>query len=278
MELDLTCVDSYLALATLLHFGRAAAALHLSPSALTKRIQRLESQLGVRLVDRSPGGFVSLTDAGERFAPRARALLDDAREARRAAQDAPPPIEYRLGLPGQLQDHPELARLATVAAVIRRETPEAVVHCFGIPFPFVLTALLNGTIDVMWDVSTTNHPLVESLPLAPFERVGIVSIDHPFAEADEIPVVEFAKQPMLFGRGVPDPWMARFYLDDIRPVDRANLVAIDGSNSTEVKSRVASKSGVTVAPAIMARSIGPLLASVRDTTPPGLRSTSRTPS
>ena len=90
MELDLTCVESFIALANTLHFGRSAALLHLTPSALTKRINKLEIQLGVLLLNRSPSGVVALTLAGERFAPHAHTLLAEARSARRAA----PPVMH----------------------------------------------------------------------------------------------------------------------------------------------------------------------------------------
>jgi DNA-binding transcriptional LysR family regulator len=263
VELDLTSVDSFIAVAATLHFGQAAIRLHITASALTKRIQKLERQLGVRLFERGPTGTASLTPAGRRFSPHADALLQKARAARMAARGAPMPLEYRLGLPGQLHDHPELARLPAVAAKIREEHPFAIIHCYGVPFPFVLAALLNGTVDVMWDVSTTNHPRIESIPLHPFERIGVVSIDHAFAGESEIDVGEFAKQPMLYGRGVPQPWMARFYLDDVRPMAEARLVPTDGVNSTEVKASIGVDHGVTVAPAFMARALGPKLTSVK---------------
>lgn len=57
-----------------LHFGRSAKALHVSPSALTRAIQRLEHELGHPLFQRSRRG-VSLTRAGEIFRDHARAQL-----------------------------------------------------------------------------------------------------------------------------------------------------------------------------------------------------------
>ena len=59
MDLDLTCVHSWLVLVQEQHFGRAAPRLNLTPSALTKRIQRLERQVGVPLVVRNPGAASS---------------------------------------------------------------------------------------------------------------------------------------------------------------------------------------------------------------------------
>ena len=53
-------------LADSLHFGRASEASHVSPSALSRSIQRLEDELGIRLFERN-NRSVSLTHAGSLF-------------------------------------------------------------------------------------------------------------------------------------------------------------------------------------------------------------------
>src|SRR3954471_8925426 len=64
----------FLHLADTLHFARSAHALHMSPSALTRTIQRLEDELGQPLFLRSKRR-VALTRAGEIFRDHARAQL-----------------------------------------------------------------------------------------------------------------------------------------------------------------------------------------------------------
>jgi LysR family positive regulator for ilvC len=64
----------FLHVAESLHFARSARALHMSPSALTRAIQRLEEQLGQPLFLRSKRS-VALTRAGEIFRDHARAQL-----------------------------------------------------------------------------------------------------------------------------------------------------------------------------------------------------------
>jgi LysR family transcriptional regulator, positive regulator for ilvC len=64
----------FLHLAGSLHFARSAKALHMSPSALTRAIQRLEQELGQPLFQRSKRS-VALTRAGEIFRDHARAQL-----------------------------------------------------------------------------------------------------------------------------------------------------------------------------------------------------------
>ena len=64
----------FLHLADTLHFARTAHALHMSPSALTRTIQRLEDELGQPLFQRSKRR-VALTRAGEIFRDHARAQV-----------------------------------------------------------------------------------------------------------------------------------------------------------------------------------------------------------
>jgi DNA-binding transcriptional LysR family regulator len=62
----------FVALSEERHFGRAAAACHVSQPALSMAISRLEAELGVRLVERGGAGTIGLTDAGEALVSRAR--------------------------------------------------------------------------------------------------------------------------------------------------------------------------------------------------------------
>ncbi|MEO6115334.1 MAG: LysR family transcriptional regulator [Pseudolysinimonas sp.] len=262
MDIDLNCVESFLALVDDLHVRRTAGSLHLSPSALTKRIQKLEWQLGARLIDRDADGAAQLTAAAVRFVPHARALMAEANAARQSVRAGSRQPQIRLGLSGQLSDHPEVARLPAVAADIRRDIPGASIQCVGIPYTKVASALLSGTIDVMWDISSTKHPDIEEILLHSFVRVGLVPLEHPFADADAVSVEEFADQPLLFDESVPSSWMKRFCLDDVRPMSDARLVPMDGRNATDVKNSLAMRAGVTVAPSYMAATAGPFLTTV----------------
>lgn len=72
--IDIKPLRYFVVLAETLHFGKAAARLHLSQPPLSRQLAALEEALGVKLLERD-SRKVSLTAAGERFHADARAIL-----------------------------------------------------------------------------------------------------------------------------------------------------------------------------------------------------------
>lgn len=75
VNLDLDLVRTFVTIAALGSFTRAAEALRLQQSTVSLQVQRLEDALGRRLIDRNPRA-VRLTADGETFLLHARRLLD----------------------------------------------------------------------------------------------------------------------------------------------------------------------------------------------------------
>jgi LysR family positive regulator for ilvC len=84
--MDIRHLEIFLTLAELLHFGRASQACNLSPSALTRAIQRLEEELGQPLFVRD-NRRVTLSTAGERFRAYARRTVQEWHAMRGTLQD-----------------------------------------------------------------------------------------------------------------------------------------------------------------------------------------------
>jgi DNA-binding transcriptional LysR family regulator len=76
MKIDILGVQAFIAIADHGAFHRAAQALHITQTALSRRLQNLEAFLGVRLVERTTRS-VSVTPIGRNFLPQARRLLTD---------------------------------------------------------------------------------------------------------------------------------------------------------------------------------------------------------
>jgi LysR family positive regulator for ilvC len=79
-------LDQYIVLAQTLHFGRASQQCHISTSALSRAIQRVEEEVGTELFERD-NRRVQLSPAGEAFLPRAKEMLARWAQAREAIQD-----------------------------------------------------------------------------------------------------------------------------------------------------------------------------------------------
>ncbi len=72
--MDSKSLQHFLMLADTLHFSRASAACHISPSTLSRTIKQLEDELGVSLFIRD-NRSVSLTAEGRRLQTYAREIL-----------------------------------------------------------------------------------------------------------------------------------------------------------------------------------------------------------
>ena len=87
----------FLALADALHFGRAADAVSISVSALSRNIRQLEESVGRELFLRD-NRSVALTPAGRRFQDYAREALASWNAVRRELADPDEPLHGRISL------------------------------------------------------------------------------------------------------------------------------------------------------------------------------------
>jgi DNA-binding transcriptional LysR family regulator len=76
MKIDTLGVQAFIAVADRGSFQKAAATLHITQTALSRRLQNIESFLGVKLAERTTRS-VALTPIGKDFLPQARRLLNE---------------------------------------------------------------------------------------------------------------------------------------------------------------------------------------------------------
>jgi DNA-binding transcriptional LysR family regulator len=97
-NLDLDLVRTFVTIASLGGFTRAAARLGRQQSTISLQVQRLEVMLGLKLLTRTPR-TLALTPDGERFLQSARQLLDLNDEIIASAQEPDMRGVVRLGAP-----------------------------------------------------------------------------------------------------------------------------------------------------------------------------------
>src|SRR5215470_12172180 len=118
MELD--DVRAFVSVAEAGSLSGAARDLNLTQSAVTRRVQRLETSLGAMLLDRRTRPVI-LTGAGQAALERCRRLLNDIREVRAAAANGSFPTgEIRIGVAHALTE----ITLTEPVGHIRRQFPK----------------------------------------------------------------------------------------------------------------------------------------------------------
>ncbi|GAA4903438.1 HTH-type transcriptional activator IlvY [Ferrimonas pelagia] len=95
--MDIRSLQLFHHLATHLHFGKTAQANHVSPSTLSRSIQRIEQELGTTLLQRD-NRSVRLTPAGERFRDYAAQQLLQWQELKHALNDRTAELSGQLRL------------------------------------------------------------------------------------------------------------------------------------------------------------------------------------
>ncbi len=142
---ELAQMEAFVAVARTLHFGRAAAQLHITQSAVSQRIRALEDHLDVVLFARTRRE-VRLSPAGAAFLRRVAPLLDDVWRAAEEAQGAAAGASGRLvvGYSGAVTVTPLLDVLEDVLAA----RPKVTLELQRLPLPEQLRGLRAGAIDL----------------------------------------------------------------------------------------------------------------------------------
>ena len=190
--MELRQLQAFVAVATQLHFGRAAEQLNIGQPTLSELVQRLERELGTPLLTRATRP-VHLTEAGSEFLLRARALLDDAAEAVTVVQ--------RIGT-GQngtvrLGVTPPAAPVLVphLQATLTRAAPDVDLVVARLWLPLLEQAVVDGTVDVA--ITCGRLPDVEGMSTRVFCAQPLlvgVRPDHPLAGEPAIPLAALADQ------------------------------------------------------------------------------------
>src|ERR1700751_1421127 len=198
-------------LAEELNFGRAAEREHIVQSALSQQVQRLERELGVRLLERSTH-HVALTAAGVVFLVEARQILahvDRAAQAARSAVAASAPL--RVGIIDASYDS-----MPQILHEVQARYPDLVIHQVEASVPEQYQQLVEGRLDVGIGRAALAPPEVASYLFRRDPLGVLVPPGHRFAGLSAIPVATLAEEPLLLAEEVRAPEFNQFTVEMCR--------------------------------------------------------------
>lgn len=195
--MELRHLISFLAIAEELHFGRAAARLHLAQPSLSQHLQRLERSVGAELVHRN-SHEVRLTPAGEAFRELAADIVNRVQRAGQAARAA---AAGRAGTIRVGYNFPAGQRVlpATLAAINARH-PEIDVEMFEMRTGPQLAALEEDRLEIAMVYGRPTAPGLRSRPLLRVPLVAVVGQRHHWAGREQVPFGELAGESCILFR------------------------------------------------------------------------------
>ena len=194
INFDLGDLRAFIAVAELGSFRAAAEAIHLSQPALSRRIDKLEGALGVRLFDRDTRN-VELTAVGRDFVRKARTLLDQLDEMLLGARDV---AANRWGQ----------VTLACIPSAVHYFLP-AVLRAYHARFPrirvriidesanAVLSAVAHGEAELGLDMTGNDEPTLEFEPLLSEPFVAACHREHALARQRSVTWAQLARYDFM---------------------------------------------------------------------------------
>jgi DNA-binding transcriptional LysR family regulator len=183
MKIDFDGIQAFVVIAEVGGFSKAAEQLHVTQTALTRRVQKLEAYLEVRLLDRTTR-YVELTRVGRDFLPQARAIVSDMTHAVSRLKDMSRHGRGRVSI----------ACIPTMAAhllpaVIRRYAdnhPGNRIRLIDTSAFGVREAVLHGQAEIGVGVPTESHPELAETPLLEEPMMFFCLNDHPLSSRETL--------------------------------------------------------------------------------------------
>ena len=195
MNVDILGLEAFLAIAQHGQFTKAARALHITQTALTRRLQHFEQALGVPLVERTTRS-VALTPLGESFLPQARRLLGELtaalveiRETGRAERgDVAIACVPTVGI----------QYLPRVIQAYAERHPGNRIQIYDHASSGVIDTVLQRQVEFGITVATAQHADLIAHPLLEDRFVLICRKDHPLAQRKRIAWRTLEGHPLVF--------------------------------------------------------------------------------
>jgi LysR family transcriptional regulator, glycine cleavage system transcriptional activator len=238
---DLVSLRCFEAAAVALNFRAAARSVALSPAALSERIHQLEDQVGEPLFVRSTRR-VSLTAAGERLLPRARAAIAAAGRCLERSEAGAHPFELTIGTRFELG----LSWLTRALASFERDRPDRIIHLRFGDSEELIGQVRQGNLDCVVSSVRLGTPGIRYEVLHR-EDYALVARAQLLARSPLRRAEDAAGHTLL--DSLPDLPLFRYFLDARPPGERWTFAAVRYLGTiAAVKHRALEGAGVAVLP------------------------------
>lgn len=195
--MELRQLRYFVSAATHLNFTKAAKECYIVQSSMTEQMARLENELEVKLFDRQKKGMV-LTEAGEFFLHRARAILSEAEKAGEEMKSFRAGYRslLRIGYMGEMFKEEMIRALREY----RQELPQVRVALRQLPEEDLLEGLRDSQFDVIllpWRESFQDETWMETASVMAMGAVLVTAADHPLAQRESIRMEELRGLPYV---------------------------------------------------------------------------------
>ncbi|PXX51225.1 LysR family transcriptional regulator [Aquitalea magnusonii] len=194
INFELNELQAFIAVADKSSFKAAAEALYLSQPALSRRIDRLEQALQVRLLERTTRS-VRLTGEGVHFLQHAQAVVEELEAAMHGLGQRQ---QLRCGML-TIASIPSVAQqlLPEVLAAFARAHPQHRLRVLDENAQEVLACVLDGRADLGINFVGGEDPGIDFLPLLTERYLLVVRRDHPLASRSRVRLQELAGEKLV---------------------------------------------------------------------------------
>jgi DNA-binding transcriptional LysR family regulator len=237
----------FAAVAELRNVTRAAGRLRIAQPALSRQIQDLEKELGVKLLERSTRG-IKLTEAGKFFANEAGAVLARADQALKAVR------ALARGETGELRvgyaPSPTTEILPRALAAFQKVAPGVRVTLLDLASNDLESALLDGRVHVSVMVKPGSHPQSGIL----FEEIVryalrvAVAREHRFARMTKVPLRRLRGEPLAAYARAEYTEYHEMLESIFATLDVTPEIAVECDGATSLLAAVESGRGVAIVP------------------------------
>lgn len=193
--MDTENLRTFITVAECNSFSVAAAQLHLTQPAVSKRIAALEQHLNVKLFDRI-GRHAHLTEAGKALMPRAQHILNELEDSRRLLDNLTDEVKGRLSV--GTSHHIGLHRLPPVLRRFVQHYPQVELDLQFMDSEAACAAVEHGDLE-LGIVTLPPNPSdkLELIPVWADPLAIVVGAEHPLGNRKQIALNQIADYPAI---------------------------------------------------------------------------------